>query len=103
MKSVSFHPEADAEVTEATRYYEMRSPGLGLLFLMEIQRSEEQIIANPEAISSLAKKYAESLSDDSLTASCTPSNPIGSGSSQSPITNAALITGFTGSEKSQDS
>lgn len=49
MRSVSFHPEADAEVTDATRYYETRSPGLGLLFLMEIQRSVEQVIANPEA------------------------------------------------------
>ena len=56
MKLVSFHPEADAEVTEATRYYEMRSPGLGLLFLMEIQRSEEQIIANPEAYQLLGKE-----------------------------------------------
>jgi len=46
---VSFHPDADAEVTEAARYYEMRSPGLGFLFLREVQRSLEQVIANPEA------------------------------------------------------
>ena len=49
MKAVFYHPQADAEVIEAARYYESRSPGLGLVFLSEILRAEAQIIGNPEA------------------------------------------------------
>lgn len=49
MRKVTFHPEADAEVTEAARYYETGSPGLGFSFLMELQASIEQILTNPKA------------------------------------------------------
>jgi plasmid stabilization system protein ParE len=54
VKSVYYHPEADAEVTEAARYYESRSPGLGLIFLSEIQRAVSQVVTNPEAYPKIA-------------------------------------------------
>ena len=49
MRKATFHPEADAEVPEAARYYEARSTGLGFSFLMELKASIEQAVANPEA------------------------------------------------------
>ena len=49
MRRVAFHPEADAEITEAARYYEDRGEGLGFSFLLELDASLEQIAANPEA------------------------------------------------------
>ncbi len=55
MKSVFFHPEADAEVIETARYYEMRSPGLGLSFLAELERCVAQLVANPEAYQIVGK------------------------------------------------
>lgn len=49
MKSLFYHPLADAEVIKAARFYELRSPGLGFVFVAEIQRAETQIAENPEA------------------------------------------------------
>jgi toxin ParE1/3/4 len=49
VKAVVYHPQAEAEVIEATRYYESRSAGLGFVFLAEMQRAENRIAANPEA------------------------------------------------------
>ena len=49
MRLIGFHPEADAEVTEAAQYYEVRQPGLGLGLLGEVERALDQILANPEA------------------------------------------------------
>jgi toxin ParE1/3/4 len=49
MRRVAFHPEADNEVIEAARYYETRLAGLGFSFLMELDSSIEQVVANPEA------------------------------------------------------
>lgn len=56
MKTVTFHSEADTEVTEAARYYEMRSPGLGFSFLMELEVSIKQVVANPEAYQLVGKE-----------------------------------------------
>ena len=49
MTLITFHPAAAAEVTEAARFYEMRSPGLGADLLTEVERALVQIAANPEA------------------------------------------------------
>jgi plasmid stabilization system protein ParE len=49
VKAVTFHREADAEVTETVRYYEARSTGLGFSFLIELEAAIEQVRANPEA------------------------------------------------------
>jgi toxin ParE1/3/4 len=44
-----FHPDADAELTEAAQYYESRRPGLGSDYLTEVERALDQILTNPEA------------------------------------------------------
>ena len=49
MRKITFHEEADAEVTEAARYYEAKSEGLGFSFLIELEAAMDQILANPEA------------------------------------------------------
>lgn len=49
MRSVNFHQEADAEVTEVAQYYETTSAGLGFSFLMELERCIDQVVANPKA------------------------------------------------------
>lgn len=48
MKRVTFHEDADAEVIEATCYYEGRTPGLGQMFLLDIEDAIGQICSNPE-------------------------------------------------------
>ena len=48
MKLITFHPEADAEVTEAAQFYDTRSPGLGSALLEEVERSLTQIATRAE-------------------------------------------------------
>ena len=48
VKRITFHPYADAEVSEAVQYYEVRSPGLGGELLAEMERALGQIARNPE-------------------------------------------------------
>ena len=49
MKRIGFHPDAEAEVTEAAQYYEVRKSGLGADLLAEVERALDQILTNPEA------------------------------------------------------
>lgn len=56
MRLIVFHPEADAEITEAALYYEVRKPGLGSDFLGEIERGLDQISTNPEASHRIARR-----------------------------------------------
>lgn len=49
MKLIRFHPDADAEITEAARYYEETEPGLGIDLISEVDRALGQILTNPEA------------------------------------------------------
>lgn len=76
MRSVNFHQEADAEVTEAAQYYETTSAGLGFSFLMELERCIDQVVANPKAANSSVKRYGEYLSGVFPTACSTSSLPI---------------------------
>ena len=45
----SFHDLAKVELNEAARYYEAESPGLGMAFLVEAERSVATIIEHPES------------------------------------------------------
>ena len=45
----SFHNLAKVELNEAMQYYEAESPGLGVAFLAEVERSTAAITENPEA------------------------------------------------------
>ena len=56
MKSITFHPEAHAEVTEAAEFYERRSAGLGVALLEEVERSLEQVATTPEAYRQIGKR-----------------------------------------------
>jgi plasmid stabilization system protein ParE len=56
VRLIGFHPEADAEVTEAAQYYEARQPGLGSGLLGEVERALDQILANPEASQRIGKR-----------------------------------------------
>jgi len=56
VKLITFHPEADAEVTEAAQFYETRSPGLGSALLDEVQRSLDQMATMPEAYQQIGRR-----------------------------------------------
>jgi plasmid stabilization system protein ParE len=56
VKLITFHPEADAEVTEAAQFYETRSPGLGSALLDEVQRSLDQMAMTPEAYQQIGRR-----------------------------------------------
>ena len=46
--TVTYHPEAEAELLEAARYYEDRMPGLGHRFLREFDEALEKVAIAPE-------------------------------------------------------
>lgn len=48
MKSVRFHPEAEAEMSDSARWYNAQQPGLGTRFLASVQDSVNRICLNPE-------------------------------------------------------
>jgi hypothetical protein len=56
MKVIGFHPDADAEVTEAAQYYEIRQIGLGSDLLAEVERGLNQILMNTEASPKIGKR-----------------------------------------------
>lgn len=56
MKLITFHPDTDAEVTEAVQFYEARSPGLGWALIEEVQRSLAQIVATPDAYQQIGRR-----------------------------------------------
>lgn len=46
--SVWFHPEAEAEINEAAAFLDLESPGLGELFLGDLEQAIELIESYPE-------------------------------------------------------
>ncbi len=56
MKMIGFHPDADAEVTEAAQYFEIRQIGLGSDLLAEVERGLNQILMNTEASRKIGKR-----------------------------------------------
>ena len=44
-----FHPEAEAELEAAVRYYESRQFGLGIEFLHEVESAIQNIVSFPDA------------------------------------------------------
>lgn len=61
MKDITFHEAADKEMSEAARYYEARSPGLGFSFLMDIEAATEQIASNPHAYEMVGRDIRRKL------------------------------------------
>ena len=56
MKVITFHPDADDEITEAAQYYEVRKTGLGSDFLGEVEQGLDQISTNPEASQRIGRR-----------------------------------------------
>ena len=52
-----FLPEADEEFREASRYYEIEAPGVGLAFIAEVHRTISVVISHPRA----AKKVRDTI------------------------------------------
>jgi len=49
VKSVGFHPEADAEFIAAAQHYERQAENLGLDFISAVQRSYQRLMTFPES------------------------------------------------------
>jgi plasmid stabilization system protein ParE len=47
--TLSIHEVAEAEINEAADFYDLESPGLGGVFLDEIQRAFQSIVDFPDA------------------------------------------------------
>jgi hypothetical protein len=47
VKLITFHPDAETEITEAAQYYEEHKIGLGSDFLGEVERGLELISNEP--------------------------------------------------------
>ncbi len=48
-RRLGFHPAAEAELNEASDFYDLQSPGLGDGFVDDVEHALEQIRAFPEA------------------------------------------------------
>jgi len=55
MKPVKFHPDADAEMTAAARYYESQQRDLGRRFLASVQDAVNRLTINPLLYSVVAE------------------------------------------------
>jgi len=49
VRSVEFHPEAQSEFASAARFYEDQRLGLGLDFILTVQRTYERLLEFPAA------------------------------------------------------
>ncbi len=47
MRTVKFHPCAEAEMVEAATYYETQQSGLGKRFIAAVQEAVNRIVINP--------------------------------------------------------
>ena len=45
---LSYHPDAEAELAEAARFYERKVPGLGARFRAEFQSAAAMILETPD-------------------------------------------------------
>ena len=53
-RSIQLHDAADVELNEATDYYDLESPGLGEVFLEDIERGFRRIREHPDAATAVA-------------------------------------------------
>lgn len=58
---LTFHADADAEVTEAARYYEMQVEDLGVSFLDELDAALERIETHPRAASLVGREVRRAV------------------------------------------
>ena len=56
MRPIIFHPDADAELFEATEYYDRCTLGLGADLLGEVEKALEQISRSPESYQRIERR-----------------------------------------------
>ena len=61
MNQLIFHPEAQDELFSAIGYYNEQTPGLGVIFFEEIERSINNINKNPKRWKICAKKVRQCI------------------------------------------
>jgi plasmid stabilization system protein ParE len=61
MQRITFHEEADRELSEAASYCEDRAPDLGLAFIDEIEKVLQRILERPMAYQSIGDEIRRRL------------------------------------------
>ena len=61
MRSVEFHPEAEAELVAATQYFESHVETLGLDFVLAVRRAYERILDFPDSGRSFGRRLRRTL------------------------------------------
>ena len=61
MKKIVFHPDVEVEITDATRYYELRQVGLGSGLLGEVEQALNIILTSPEASPRIGRRLRRKL------------------------------------------
>ncbi len=61
MRSVAFHPEAEAEFIAAARYYESEAENLGLDFISAVEHTYQRLTTFPESGHSFGSKLRRVL------------------------------------------
>jgi plasmid stabilization system protein ParE len=60
-RSISFHYLAEIELNEAAEYYDRERPGLGIVFLAEVERAVEFVLELPEGSPRVARTVRRKL------------------------------------------
>jgi plasmid stabilization system protein ParE len=61
VRSVEFHPEAEAELISAAQYFERHVENLGLDFILAVRRAYERIVAFPDSGHPFGRRLRRSL------------------------------------------
>jgi hypothetical protein len=93
LRSVEFHPEADAEFVAAARYYEAQAQDLGLDFISAVQRAYRRLPEFPESGQPFGGRLRRVLVGGFPTGLSTALQPTESSSSRSPTFTGGPATG----------
>ena len=61
MRSVAFHPEAEAEFSAAARYYEAQAENLGFDFISAVERTYLRLEAFPQSGRPFGSRHRRTL------------------------------------------
>jgi plasmid stabilization system protein ParE len=61
VRSVEFHPNAQAALISAAQFYETQTGGLGLDFLLTVQRTYERLVVFPRSGTPLGRRLRRVL------------------------------------------
>ena len=77
MKSVEFHPDAQDEFISAAQFYEEQTEGLGLDFILTVQRTYERLLRFPDSGRLFGRQLRRLLIPNFLTGFSIASSPNG--------------------------